>query len=245
MNVIPVLDLRAGRAVHARGGKRERYDIVQGVLGTGDDPLALALAFRDQLGLTSLYIADLDAIAGKGNHHALIARLAREGFTLWVDGGVRDARAAESLAAVGAARVVVGLETLPSLAALPAIASKLGPEGMVFSLDLLNGKPLSPDPVLATTDPLLIAGLAVAAGARTLIVLDVARVGTVVGPSPLLAPLRAALPTIHLVAGGGVRDRDDLQALSARGCTTALVATALHEGTLAAEDLPHPIPLRS
>jgi len=237
MDVIPVLDLKGGRALHARRGERAQYDVVRGVLGTGDDPVALAEAFRDQLGLSTVYVADLDAIAGTGDHRPIIARLARSGFKLWVDAGIRDAQAAAALAAVGATRVVVGLESLPSLAALPAIVSRLGPDAMAFCLDLVEGKALSPDPVLAATEPLLIAGLAVATGARTLIVLDLARVGANRGPSPLLGPLRSALPTIRFVAGGGVRDPDDLQALSARGCSAVLVATALHEGRIGRDEL--------
>lgn len=237
MDVIPVLDLKGGRALHARRGERAQYDVVRGVLGTGDEPVALAESFRDQLGLSTVYIADLDAIAGTGDHRSIIARLARSGFTLWVDAGVRDAQAAAALAAVGAARVVIGLESLPSMAALPAMVAQLGPDGTAFSLDLVEGRPLTPDPVLLATDPLLIAGLAVAAGARTIIVLDLARVGANRGPSPLLGPLRSALPAVRVVAGGGVRDPEDLQALSARGCSAALVATALHEGRIGREVL--------
>ena len=237
MDVIPVLDLKGGRALHARRGERAHYDVVRGVLGTGDDPVALAESFRDQLGLSTIYIADLDAIAGTGEHRAIIARLARSGLTLWVDAGVRDAQAASSLAAIGAARVVVGLETLPSMASLPGMVGRLGPDAIAFSLDLFDGKPLTPDPTLAATDALLIAGLAVAAGTCTVIVMDLARVGANRGPSPLLGPLRSALPNIQVVAGGGVRDPSDLQALSARGCTAALLATALHEGRIGREEL--------
>jgi uncharacterized protein related to proFAR isomerase len=35
---------------------------------------------------------------------------------------------------------------------------------------------------------------------------------------------------VELVAGGGVRDRADLDALADAGADAALVATALHEG---------------
>ncbi len=237
MEVIPVLDLRGGRAVHARGGHREQYEVVQGVLGTGEDPIALATTLREQLGFASLYLADLDAIAGRPDHRAIVARLARDGLSLWVEAGIRNAQAAADLAAVGAARVVVGLETLPSLAALPGIVARLGPDAVVFSLDLVDGKPLTRDPALAATDPLLIAGLAAAAGVRTIIVLDLVRVGTGVGPSPLLGPVRSALPHVSVVAGGGVRGPEDLRALATRGCSAALVATAIHDGWIGREEL--------
>ena len=67
MDVIPVLDVRGGRALHARRGERAAYAVVDGVLGRGDDPLALARAFRERLGRRRVYLADLDAITGTGD----------------------------------------------------------------------------------------------------------------------------------------------------------------------------------
>jgi uncharacterized protein related to proFAR isomerase len=67
MRLIGVLDLLAGRAVHARAGRRTRYAPVQAVAGSSieaGDALALARAYMERLGLTELYAADLDAILG-------------------------------------------------------------------------------------------------------------------------------------------------------------------------------------
>src|SRR2546421_8596650 len=52
LRVIPVLDLRAGQAVLARGGRREAYPPVRSQLvdgGAASDPLVLARAYRDLL----------------------------------------------------------------------------------------------------------------------------------------------------------------------------------------------------
>src|SRR5690554_7877547 len=76
MDVIPVLDLRGGCAVHADGGDRSRYPVVEGVLGSGTDPVGLATRFRDRLGCATVYVADLDAIAGLGHSHDVIAGIA-------------------------------------------------------------------------------------------------------------------------------------------------------------------------
>jgi phosphoribosylformimino-5-aminoimidazole carboxamide ribotide isomerase len=40
----------------------------------------------------------------------------------------------------------------------------------------------------------------------------------------------------RLIAGGGVRGIDDLQALTNAGCQAALVASALHDGRLTHDD---------
>lgn len=233
VEVLPVIDLRDGQAVHARGGNRDRYPVVEGVLGSGRDPLALALAFRDRLGCRSVYVADLDAIADRGDARPFVARLTSIGLAPLIDAGVRTVEQAKALLEAGAARVVVGLETLHTLDELGVIVRAIGAERVVFSLDLRNGSPLVGSPALATADPLWLAEAAVERGVRQMICLDLARVGSGAGaPHPLLTRLRARLPHLQLFAGGGVRDVEDLAALAALGCAGALVATALHNGRI-------------
>jgi phosphoribosylformimino-5-aminoimidazole carboxamide ribotide isomerase len=66
-------------------------------------------------------------------------------------------------------------------------------------------------------------------------VLDVARVGSGRGPDvALLAEMRRRFAHLELIAGGGVRSREDLEQLGDVGCDGALVATALHEGRVTA-----------
>lgn len=243
--VIPVMDLKDGRAVHARRGERAGYPPVDGLLGTGEDPLALAAAFRDRLGCQSLYVADLDAIAGRGDPLPFLARLASLGLHPLIDAGVRTAEQAESLLDAGAAKIVVGLETLRTFDDLSAVIRAAGAERVVFSLDLRGGRPLAGPPALAAADPVDLAEAAAARGVQSLLCLELARVGSGVGPPcALLAQLRSRLPHLQLYAGGGVRDARDLNSLIALGCTGALVATALHRGRITRADIaPRPGPL--
>ena len=53
----------------------------------------------------------------------------------------------------------------------------------------------------------------------------------------VLRELHARLPSLELLAGGGVRDAGDLRALARAGAAGALVATALHGGAIGAADL--------
>jgi phosphoribosylformimino-5-aminoimidazole carboxamide ribotide isomerase len=69
-------------------------------------------------------------------------------------------------------------------------------------------------------------------------VIDLARVGTATGIDlELIARVRKAVPKMTLLAGGGVRGREDLARLADAGCDGALVATALHDGRLGADDV--------
>ncbi len=233
MELIPVVDLKGGRAVHARRGQRASYAPVTGIYGSGDDVAALARALRDRLGVRRLYVADLDALTGAAEVSPLLGPLARLDLELWVDAGVQSADAAHALLAAGAARAIVALETLPMWGRLREIAERVGVGRVAFSLDLRGGRPVAADPALAVLDPATIARNAALAGVDTILAIDLARVGSDAGPDDaLLRRVRAAVPGARLIAGGGVRGVADLERLAALGCAGALVATALHDGRI-------------
>lgn len=242
MRLIGVIDLLAGRAVHARGGIRERYAPVREVAGTvidGGDPLALARAYVDRFGLPELYAADLDAIMQEPPQDAIVASLASLGAPLWLDAGVTSAEGARHILGLGATQAVVGLETLASFDALAAICTAVGGEHVAFSLDLRGGAPVAPRLGITPAEPThLLAARAADAGVSAVIVIDLARVGTGTGLDvDLTARVRSAAPSLILLAGGGVRGPDDLTRLADAGCDGALVASALHDGRIDAADI--------
>ena len=237
--MIPVLDLRGGQAVLARGGRRDTYAPVRSRLVAGaaaSDPLVLARAYRDLLDCDEWYVADLDALAGGVAQRALVRALAALRGRLLVDAAVTTPERARELVADGAARVVVGLETLPSFDALALVARAIGSPRVAFSLDLRDGAPVAKAPLSGA--PLELARAAVAAGAGAVIVLDLARVGSGRGvDSALLEALRRAHPHVELLAGGGIGTARDLERLVDAGLDGALVATALHDGRIKRGDV--------
>jgi phosphoribosylformimino-5-aminoimidazole carboxamide ribotide isomerase len=227
MKVVPVLDLKAGVVVHARRGNRDEYAPLESPLVEGSDPVAVAQALCAACHTKSLYVADLDAIAGHPIDRATLGELAVVSDP-WVDAGATEPEQAATLADARVARNVIGTE---SIAAGWLLATSQ--PAVVLSVDLRDGRLISPDPELAGREPAAAAPLAVGLGVRELLVIDVARVGSGAGP-PLdaVAELVTALPGVAIYAGGGVRHDEDLCALEAAGAAGALVATALHEGRL-------------
>ena len=238
MRVLPVLDVMGGHVVRGVGGRRQEYRPIRSRLTASNQPLDVAQAFRNQLGLEELYLADLDALAGVEPEWSLFAGLRARGFHLWVDAGVRMLTMACQLAEAGIDSIVVGLETVQGPAELAEIVRALG-DRVVFSLDLREGKPLGERRVWEGDSALSIAVQAVRLGVRRLLVLDLARVGlgAGVGTSELCAHLSAAAPDVEISAGGGVRDRADLETLRFCGVRRVLVASALHDGRLTRADL--------
>jgi phosphoribosylformimino-5-aminoimidazole carboxamide ribotide isomerase len=233
MRIIPVIDLRGGEAVHGVGGERGRYELVESTLiTTHGDAMALARAYVSVLQTSEMYVADLDAITGGAMQLAMHQRLSRVARS-WIDAGVRSEEDACALIDAGAERVVVGLETMSGFELLRAIVRRLGADRVAFSLDLRGGAPLASTDALRAMSPRELARRAVDAGAETVIVLDLSRVGSAGGADEtMICELRAALPGVDLIAGGGVRHRADLERLAAAGANGALVATAVHRGSI-------------
>lgn len=256
MRVVGVLDLLGDRAVHARGGQRALYEPVVMVAGEPIQPgyaPDLARAYVDRLGLDEIYVADLTAIAASVDrahhrskahsepprHASTLEGITACGAVVWLDAGIATPDDARHALRLGATRVVVGLETLPSWKALEEICYVVGPAHVSFSLDLRDGAPVSSlHLVSGRTRPDTIVELAAGAGVTSMIVLELARVGTSAGPDvEMIEAVRRAVPLVDLFAGGGVRGPEDLKRLAEAGCDGALVATALHDGRLRSSDV--------
>ncbi|MGH7538981.1 MAG: HisA/HisF-related TIM barrel protein [Gemmatimonadales bacterium] len=239
VRVIPVLDLSGGRAVHARGGRRETYAPVRSRLAPGEgDALALARAYRNVLRCDECYVADLDAIAGGAPQLELLAAIARLGGRLLVDAGCSTAERAREILTAGAARVVVGLETLRSFEALAAIGVAVGAERVVFSLDLRDGKPVTRLGASSIGTPPALVDKACRAGVREVLLLDVARAGVGGGVDlRLVRTIRSLHQNAELLAGGGLGSVLEIERAAGAGLDGVLVASALHDGRLGAGEL--------
>jgi phosphoribosylformimino-5-aminoimidazole carboxamide ribotide isomerase len=240
--VIGVLDLSGGLAVHAQGGARAHYGPVRALAGKSiapGDANAIARWYLWTLGLQEMYIADLDALRGRPPQRALTRTLTAHGAKVWVDAAIASVPAAKAALDDGVARVVVGLETLPSFDVLCDICTAAGGQNVVFSLDLRRGEPIVARGAPhrgQTIDQL--AAAALEAGVVGVIVLDLARAGMRRGIDVgLLRRVRSLTPGVELAVAGGVRGLSDLSSAAAAGCDAALVATALYDGRILASDI--------
>jgi phosphoribosylformimino-5-aminoimidazole carboxamide ribotide isomerase len=241
VQIVGVVDLRGGLAVHARGGNREHYRPVRAVAGAAiapGDARALARAYVGRLGVTEIYLADLDAIDGLAPQDAEITALAANAPRIWLDAGVTSPERARHVLSLGAAHVIVGLETLPSYQALAEICH-VADGRVAFSLDLRDGEPVvAADGIVRREPPHVIAARAASAGVGAILVIDLARVGAGKGLDfGLIARVRETASALTLLAGGGVRGPEDLTRLADAGCDGALVASALLDGRVGATEI--------
>jgi len=239
VDAIPVLDLMGGRVVQGLRGRRQHYRAVRSSLVDGSEPVRIAEALARICGGPAVYVADLDAIAGTGDHFDVVRALRdRLGAEPWVDAGIADAEGASRLLAAGASRIIVGTETLPGLEALRAIRASLPADRVLVSIDAGEHGVISACPALAGRPPLEVLDVVAAEGVSEVILLALPQVGTGAGPDlHTLRAARTAFPGLHLVSGGGVRTPDDLRALAAAGADGVLLATALHRAWIVATDI--------
>jgi len=209
-----------GLAVHARRGLRDQYRPIQSVLSADAIPQNLAKGLIQLRPFPQIYVADLNAIQGKGGQHDVVATLTPHA-EVWLDQGIGSARQAQDLDSV---TVVVGSESLPSVAEWSAIKAQIPDDRLVLSLDFDSlGAFKGPDALWLTAD----------LWPSRIIVMTLDRVGSSSGPDSLrLKQAQSKSATAKIYAAGGVRNMEDIASLDAQGLSGALIATALHDGTL-------------
>jgi phosphoribosylformimino-5-aminoimidazole carboxamide ribotide isomerase len=225
VRIVPVVDVRGGIAVHARGGDRANYRPLRSPLSVSTEPASVASALAAAVGATDVYLAELDAIES-GRCKFDYRTLANSPFTTWIDTGVRSVADLERFPQQSHLRPILGSETLPSLAVLKEATLRFPVGELLVSLDFRAGQALGSVPHLFEN--------ACELGVRRFLILDIAAVGrgTGVWAAPLLDRLRKACPDAILWAGGGVASMADVTAWHAAGADAVLVATALHAGAV-------------
>jgi len=228
MEVVPVVDLKGGAVVRARAGERASYRPIETPLSATSEPLDVVAGLLALYPFRTLYVADLDAIEGKGNAEAILDRI-RQNYprlSLWVDNGCADRDAAQAfLARFGGASLVLGSESQRDTTLIAALRAD---PRVILSLDFRADAFVGPPNLLQ--EP--------AIWPQRLIVMTLAKVGSGEGPDFSRAAeiqRRASRRAVYLA--GGLRSHDDLVAVTASGAAGILVASALHDGRLTSADL--------
>jgi len=227
MDVIPVIDLKGGVVVHARGGKRNCYQPIVTPLAGTSAPLDVVRGLLSVHPFSTFYIADLDAIAAEGDNRPIVQHLRRElpSLRLWVDSGIADQNAVVSWRAADLGDLVLGSEAQIDC----ALVHQSGADSdVVLSLDFRGDVFQGPQDLLAQP----------VRWPHRVIVMTLARVGSGAGPDlERLRDIGKQAGGRAVYAAGGVRDASDLAALARAGMAGALVATSLHDGRLRGADI--------
>lgn len=219
IEVIPAVDVLGDEAVRLERGDYER------VVERADDPVALARRWA-AAGARRIHLVDLDgARTGRVRPELVRAVAEATGLPLQASGGIRSRADAEGLLAAGADRVVVGTAAWPD----PSPWLALG-DAVVVALDVRDGRVLSRG---WTAEAGLTLNEAIERLPRTRVLLTaIDRDGTLAGPDVELVR-RVAAAGLRVLAAGGVRSPEDVDALADAGAEAAVVGRALLAGDVA------------
>jgi phosphoribosylformimino-5-aminoimidazole carboxamide ribonucleotide (ProFAR) isomerase len=225
--VIPAIDVSEGRlATFTPDGPRP-------VEAFGGDPLAAAEA-AVAAGAEWLHVVDMDlAFGGDAGNLDVVAAIASFPVAVQAAGGVREADEARAFFEAGASRVVLGSAALANEPRASALLSTEGTRlviGIEVDEERIRSRGREPVdlPLLETL------GWLVAAGASSLLVTSVAKVGGRGGPDVELVR-RVARAGPRVLAAGGISSIGDMRALRAAGAAGGVVGSAVLDGSL---DLP-------
>ncbi len=232
------MDIMQGKVVHAIGGKREQYRPIKSIICSTSNPIVIAKAFKNIFDFNELYIADLDAIMGKGDNLKVISKICNEtNMKVMLDFGIDNNSNVNELFNLGVSKVVVGTETLTTIKYLNDLIKNFGKERIIPSIDSINGKVISKCLDLNGMDPLIIALKLESIGVSELILLDISKVGTESGVNIELVKKILSSISIPILIGGGIRSINDIQYLKELGVSGVLIATALHKGIIKKSDI--------
>lgn len=225
MLILPAIDLLGGKCVRLAQGDYGREKVY------GDDPVALAEQFQAQGG-DVLHVVDLDgAKTGEPLNLASIERIAKAmSIPVEVGGGVRTLEAARRLLDLGVARVVMGTTLVRDPDGAAKIFAALG-EQVVAGIDARNGKVA----VSGWTEQSEVTALDLAArmqqaGARRVILTDIARDGMLSGPNLQLLEEVAGGLAIPVIQSGGIGTLDHVRSLVGTRAEGVIIGRALYEG---------------
>jgi len=212
LDVIPAVDVLGEGAVRLEQGD---YD---SIVERAGDPVALAERWVTA-GAKRIHLVDLDGARSGRVRPELVRAIATLGVPVQASGGIRSLADARALLEAGADRVVVGTAAWPD----PTPWFELG-EALVLALDVRDGTVRA----AGWTEETGLAfeeALERAAGARVLVT-AIDRDGTLAGPDVELVR-RAASAGLRVLAAGGIRVPQDVEALAAAGAEAAVVGRAL------------------
>jgi phosphoribosylformimino-5-aminoimidazole carboxamide ribotide isomerase len=179
----------------------------------------------------TIYIADLNAIECRGGSNETLLALTHRfpGVRFWLDAGFRDPSDLEPFLDRPGIQPVLASESQTSLTGYETLCDCLEPrEEVVLSLDYAHGQRLGP--------PMLFEEAVHWPG--TIILMNLDRVGANEGPDwPLLIDIKTRAEDRRIAAAGGVRDIRDLRKLGSAGIDSTLIASAIHNGQLTAQDI--------
>lgn len=227
MEVIPAIDLLAGRCVRLYQGDYQQSQVFN------ENPLEVALQWQNQ-GATRLHLVDLDGAKEGTTVNLEIIKNIVETLTIpvQVGGGLRNRISVERLFNLGVERAIVGTVAVEN----PALVTELCeafPYKIAVGIDARNGKVATKGWLETSTVEATDLAQQISNKAAAIIYTDISRDGTLIGPNLDALKELAKVTDIPVIASGGISSLTDLLSLlslESLGINGVIVGKALYTG---------------
>ncbi|MGI9137784.1 MAG: 1-(5-phosphoribosyl)-5-[(5-phosphoribosylamino)methylideneamino]imidazole-4-carboxamide isomerase [Sediminibacterium sp.] len=232
MQIIPAIDLIDGKCVRLTEGDYAQMKIYN------EDPLEVAKAFEG-IGLLRLHLVDLDgAKAGEVVNWKALEKIANK-TSLKIDfgGGIKKETTLKTVLDTGATYATIGSLAVKSRNIFEEWVARFGAEVFMLGADVFEEK-IAIGGWLEKTEIDVYGFMQsyMEKGLKQIFCTDIQKDGKLEGPSlELYKKIITKLPTLQLIASGGVSNMQDLINLRAIGCSAAIVGKAIYENRITLE----------
>ena len=234
IELIPAIDIINGQCVRLTKGDYDQKKVYN------DDPAAVAKEF-EQLGFQRLHIVDLDGAKSKHIVNDAVLRSITTETKLIVDfgGGIKTEEDIEKAFEAGASMVTVGSIAVTKPALFIQWLEKYGADKMILGADVRNGM-ISINGWKEDSEEELLPFLKkyIDAGVKNVLCTEISKDGTLQGPAvTLYKEVMKAYPQLHLIASGGVSQKEDIEELEREGIPAVVFGKAIYEGRIDLKEL--------
>lgn len=228
MEVIPAIDIRAGRCVRLLQGDYSKETIF------ADNPMEMAIKWEGE-GAEYLHIIDLDgAKEGSAVNMDVISKICADSAArIQVGGGIRDYETAARYMDVGVSRVIMGTSAVDRTDELERILKSIGAESLVVSVDAREGivaldgwtreSRMTVETVVKNIEAL---------GVKRCMYTDILKDGTLSEPNYAGVENVVSSTNMKIMAAGGIAALSQLKRMSIVGVEATIVGRALYTGDI-------------
>ena len=226
--VYPTIDLRGGKVVRLKEGDPNRMTVYS------DDPTETALRWLDA-GAGWVHVVNLDGAFGvrDAQNRQALEQILQSGARIQFGGGMRSLDGIERAIKLGVSRVVLGTIAVEKPEIVAAAVELFGEERIAVGIDARDGvvriRGWQADSGMSAS------GLALRmrdVGVRTVIFTDVRRDGLGRGLNIPSTRELADVSGLEVIASGGVRSLEDVNAARDVGLAGVIIGRALYDGTI-------------
>jgi phosphoribosylformimino-5-aminoimidazole carboxamide ribotide isomerase len=234
IEIIPAIDIIEGKCVRLTQGDYSQKKIYN------EQPAEVAMQFEDA-GLKRLHLVDLDGarLRTVRNWKILEEIAGRTNLTIDFGGGIQTDKDLQIVYNSGAMMATIGSLAVKEEELFTYWLSLYGPNSFLLGADVKEEK-IAIHGWQETTDIAVYDFLAkyTQKKLKDIFCTDVSKDGLLEGPAiELYEKIISQFPNMHLIASGGVRSVEDINALKSIGCKGVIVGKAIYEGRITLKQL--------